>query len=105
MIKEEEQLEELSREKIMLLLEIVKVLEGYERKIVIVNKKIYNYKEIEKNYIGAVIKKKKLFPMKEQRYIEDYLERNSAEEFEEAYYRALSNFLASKKFDKPLFNY
>lgn len=59
-------LEDLSLRDILLLLEKVGIPEGYERKIVIVNKEVYRYKEVERNYLGSVIKEKKLFPLKEQ---------------------------------------
>lgn len=59
-------LEELSLEKIVLLLERVNIPEGYERKMVIVKNQIYGYKEYEKSYMGSVIKEKKLFPLKEE---------------------------------------
>jgi hypothetical protein len=61
-----ELLEELSREKIILLLEKSELPEGYERKMVIVKNKVYGYKEFEKNYMGAKIKEKRLFPLSEQ---------------------------------------
>lgn len=64
-----ELLESLSREKILLLLEKTGVPEGYERKIVIVNNKIFGYKEYDRDYLGSVIKEKRLFPLKEE--IED----------------------------------
>ncbi|MFX1432106.1 MAG: hypothetical protein ACFFCY_18205, partial [Promethearchaeota archaeon] len=62
-------LETLSTEKILLLLEKAGIPEGYERKIIIVNNKVYGYKEYDRNYLGSVIKEKKLFPLKEE--IED----------------------------------
>jgi len=61
-----ELLETLSREKILLLLEKTGVPEGYERKIVIVKNKVFGYKEYDRNYLGSVIKEKKLFPLKEE---------------------------------------
>jgi len=64
-----ELLESLSREKILLLLEKTGVPEGYERKMVIVNNKIFGYKEYDRDYLGSVIKEKRLFPLKEE--IED----------------------------------
>lgn len=64
--EDRELLKELSLQKIIQLLEKVDIPEGYERIMVIVNKEIYRYKEIEKNYPGAVIKEKKLFLLKEQ---------------------------------------
>ncbi|MFW9951939.1 MAG: hypothetical protein ACFFKA_17615, partial [Candidatus Thorarchaeota archaeon] len=62
-------LESLSREKILLLLEKAGLPDGFERKMVIVKNKIFGYKEYDKNYMGSVIKEKKLFPLKEE--IED----------------------------------
>ena len=62
-------LESLSTEKILLLLEKTGIPEGFERKIVIVNNKVYGYKEYDRNYLGSVIKEKKLFPLREE--IED----------------------------------
>ncbi len=62
-------LESLSTEKILLLLEKTGIPEGYERKIIIVNTKVYGYKEYDRNYLGSVIKEKKIFPLKEE--IED----------------------------------
>lgn len=64
-----ELLESLSREKILLILEKAGIPEGYARKMVIVKNKIYGYKEYDKNYMGSIIKEKKLFPLKEE--IED----------------------------------
>ena len=58
-----ELLAELSREKIVLLLEKSGIPEGYERKMVIVKNKIYGYKEFDQNYMGSVIKEKRLFPL------------------------------------------
>jgi hypothetical protein len=56
--------EELSHERILLILEKVEVPEGYERKMIIVNDEIYYYKEIEE--IGSHVRTKKLFPLKEE---------------------------------------
>ncbi|MFX1570925.1 MAG: hypothetical protein ACFFCV_21510 [Promethearchaeota archaeon] len=61
-----ELIEALSREKILLLLEKAGVPEGYDRKMVIVKNKIFGYKEYDRNYLGSVIKEKKLFPLKEE---------------------------------------
>ena len=71
-----ELLESLSREKILLILEKAGIPEGFERKMVIVKNKIYGYKEYDKNYMGSIIKEKKLFPLREE--IEDgtYLAEN-----------------------------
>jgi hypothetical protein len=71
-----ELLESLSREKILLLLEKAGIPEGYERKMVIVNNKIFGYKEYDRDYLGSTIKEKKLFPLKEE--VEDgtYLAEN-----------------------------
>ena len=59
-------LEELSLEKIILLLEKNSVPEGFERKMVIVKNQLYGYREFERNYMGSVIKEKKLFPLQEE---------------------------------------
>ncbi|MFX1299046.1 MAG: hypothetical protein ACFFD2_29830 [Promethearchaeota archaeon] len=64
--EDDELIKELSREKIVLLLEKAGIPEGYERKMVIVKNKIYGYKEFDQNYMGSVIKEKKLYPLKEQ---------------------------------------
>lgn len=64
-LEDMELLEELSREKIVLLLEKTGIPEGYKRKMVIVKNKIYGYKEYDRNYMGSIIKEKKLFPIKE----------------------------------------
>ncbi|MHA1803443.1 MAG: hypothetical protein ACTSU4_02790 [Promethearchaeota archaeon] len=60
-----ELLEELSREKILLLLEKMGVPEGYERKLVIVKNKIFRYREYNRTYMGEVIKEKQLFELEE----------------------------------------
>ncbi len=60
-----ELLESLSREKILLLLEKTGIPDGYERKMVIVNNKIFGYKEYDRDYLGTIIREKQLFPLKE----------------------------------------
>jgi hypothetical protein len=60
-----ELLEELTHEKIILLLEKAGIPEGYERDLVIVKNKLYAYREYEKDYLGSTIIEKKLFPLKE----------------------------------------
>jgi len=59
-------LEELSREKIILLLEKAETPEGYERKMVIVKNQLYGYREYDRNYMGSVIKEKRIFPLTEE---------------------------------------
>lgn len=66
-------LEDLSREKILLILEKTELPEGYERKMVIVKNKIYGYKEYERTYMDSVIKERKLFPLKEEMEDGSYL--------------------------------
>lgn len=61
-----ELLESLSREKILLLLEKAGIPEGYERKMVIVNNKIFGYKEYDRDYLGTIIRERQLFPLKEE---------------------------------------
>jgi hypothetical protein len=74
--KDIELLESLSREKILLLLEKSGIPEGYKRKMVIVKNKIFGYKEYDRNYLGSVIKEKKLFPLKEEVEDGSYLAEN-----------------------------
>jgi len=61
-----ELLQELTLERIVLLLEKAGIPEGYERDMVIVKNKIYAYREYEKDYLGSTIVEKKLFPLKEE---------------------------------------
>ncbi|MEJ2251316.1 MAG: hypothetical protein P8Y97_16905 [Candidatus Lokiarchaeota archaeon] len=61
-----ELLQELTREKIILILEKIKIPEGFERKLVIVKNKIYAYREFEKDYMGTLITERQLFPLKEE---------------------------------------
>lgn len=61
-----ELLESLPREKILLILEKTGLPEGYQRKMVIVNNKIFGYKEYDRDYLGTTIREKKLFPLKEE---------------------------------------
>jgi hypothetical protein len=75
-----ELLESLSREKILLLLEKTGLPDGYQRKMVIVNNKVFGYKEYDREYLGSTIREKKLFPLKEDvedgTYLaEDYIPR------------------------------
>jgi len=58
--------DDITREKIVLLLEKTGIPEGYKRKMVIVKNKIYGYKEYDRNYMGSMIKEKKLFPLMEE---------------------------------------
>ncbi|MFX1327976.1 MAG: hypothetical protein ACFE91_07510 [Promethearchaeota archaeon] len=60
----EEQDEELSHEKILLILKKIDVPEGYERKIIIVNNKIYYYKEFIDR--GSDVRTEKLYSLKEE---------------------------------------
>ncbi len=65
-VEDLELLKELSREKIILLLEKTGIPEGYERKMVIVKNQLFGYREYERNYLGSIIKEKKIFPLQEQ---------------------------------------
>ncbi len=60
-----ELIQSLSRERILLILEKTELPDGYERKMVLVKNTLYGYKEYERNYLGSVIKEKKLFPLDE----------------------------------------
>ena len=74
--EDRELLKEISLEKIVYLLEKAGLPEGYQRKMVIVQNKLYGYKEYETNYLNSVIKEPRLFPLKEE--VEDgaYLAEN-----------------------------
>ena len=61
-----ELLKEISREKILLILEKAGLPEGYKRKMIIVKNKLYGYKEFETNYLNSVINEPRLFPLKEE---------------------------------------
>jgi hypothetical protein len=61
-----ELLEDITLEKILLILEKAGLPEGYERKMVIVKNKLYGYKKFETKYTGAVYMEPKLFPLKEE---------------------------------------
>ncbi|NHJ21320.1 MAG: hypothetical protein EAX91_10270 [Candidatus Lokiarchaeota archaeon] len=74
--KDLELLEELSREKILLILEKAGIPAGYERKMVIVKNDIFGYREYDRNYLGSVIKEKQLFPLKEEIKDGNYLAEN-----------------------------
>ncbi len=69
-------LEELSREKILLILENMGIPEGYELNMVIVKNKLFRYREYDRPYMGELIKEKQLFELKEK--VEDgaYLTKN-----------------------------
>ncbi len=60
-----ELLEELTHEKIILILEKSGIPPGYERDLVIVKNQLYAYREYDKDYLGSTIREKKLFPLKE----------------------------------------
>ena len=65
-IEDLELLDELSREKIVLLLEKSEVPEGYERKMIIVKNQLFGYREYERNYMESVIMEKRIFPLQEE---------------------------------------
>ena len=49
-----------------MLLEKAETPEGYERKMVIVKNQLYGYREYDRNYMGSVIKEKRIFPLQEE---------------------------------------
>jgi len=67
---------DLEQEKILLLLEKVGIPEGYDRKMLIVQNKIFRYKEHDMYYLGSVIREKRLFPLKEDLPDGPYLAEN-----------------------------
>ncbi len=59
-------LENLTLENIVLLLEKIGCPEGYAREMIIDGKNIYGYQEIYKEYLGEIIKERKLYRLKEK---------------------------------------
>jgi len=58
-------LKNLTLEKIVLLLEKISLPEGYKREMVIDGNNIYGYLETHKEYLGQIIKERKLYRLKE----------------------------------------
>ena len=58
-------LKNLTLEKIVLLLEKINLPEGYKREMVIDGNNIYGYLETHKEYLGQIIKERKLYRLKE----------------------------------------
>lgn len=59
-------LEELTLNKIILLLEKVGCPEGYAREMIVEGKNVFGYQEIYTEYMGEIIKERKLFPLEEE---------------------------------------
>jgi len=58
--------EDLSKEKILLILKKAELPEGYERKMVIINGDIYYYRESGENFGESTVKIERLFSLQEQ---------------------------------------
>ncbi|MFX0057989.1 MAG: hypothetical protein ACFE85_14730 [Candidatus Hodarchaeota archaeon] len=67
--EDEQRLDSLKLKDILLKLSKVKIPKDYERKFVVVDNKIYAYKEFKLNYYGTIVSEKKLFPL--EGYIPD----------------------------------
>lgn len=64
--KDEELLKNLTLEKIVLLLEKIGLPEGYQREMIIDGNNIYGYHENYKEYLGEIIKERKLYRLQEK---------------------------------------
>lgn len=69
-------LEELTLNKIVLLLEKIGLPEGYTREMVVEGKNVYGYQEIYSEYMGEIIKERKLYPLEENVSDGSYLAEN-----------------------------
>lgn len=63
---DDELLQDLSLERITLLLEKIGCPEGFRREMVIVNRQVYGYQTQKRKYLGSIIEEKKLYPLQEQ---------------------------------------
>lgn len=59
-------LQDISREKLLLILEKISVPEGYYRDMVIEGRHLYGYQENYQEYMGQIIKERKLFSLEEK---------------------------------------
>ena len=63
---DESLLEELSLDKIVLMLEKIGCPEGFRREMVLHGKNIYGYQESYREYMGEILKERKLYPLEEK---------------------------------------
>ncbi|OLS14668.1 MAG: hypothetical protein RBG13Loki_1710 [Promethearchaeota archaeon CR_4] len=63
---DDELLQDISLEKITVVLEKIGVPEGFRLEMVIVGRQIYGYQVQKKMYLGSLIEEKKLYPLREQ---------------------------------------
>lgn len=63
---DESLLEELSLDKIVLILEKIGCPEGFRREMVLYGKNIYGYQESYREYMGEILKERKLYPLEEK---------------------------------------
>jgi hypothetical protein len=59
-------LKELSLDKIVLMLEKIGCPEGFRREMVLHGKNIYGYQEYYREYMGEILKERKLYPLEEK---------------------------------------
>ncbi len=63
---DESLLVELSLDKIVLMLEKIGCPEGFRREMVLYGKNIYGYQEYYREYMGEILKERKLYPLEEK---------------------------------------
>ena len=65
-IEDDDILNELTRDKIILILEKIPCPEGYQREFIIDGKNLYAYHEVYKQYMGEIIKERTLIPLEQK---------------------------------------
>ncbi|MHA1744558.1 MAG: hypothetical protein ACTSWW_01075 [Promethearchaeota archaeon] len=65
-IEDEILLEELSLDKIVLMLEKIGCPEGFRREMVLYGNNVYGYQEYYREYMGEILKERKLYPLEEK---------------------------------------
>ncbi len=63
---DDELLQDITLEKITVILEKIGVPEGYKLEMVIVGRQVYGYQVQKKMYLGSLIEEKKIYPLREQ---------------------------------------
>ncbi len=89
-------LKNLTLEKIVLLLEKINLPEGYVREMVIDGSNIYGYLETRKEYLGQIIKERKLYRLKESVPDGPYLAKDSIPRILMSYNRVVLTELIRK---------
>ncbi len=63
---DDELLQDITLEKITVILEKIGVPEGYKLEMVVVGRQVYGYQVQKKMYLGSLIEEKKIYPLREQ---------------------------------------